>query len=566
MLTKPGTIFTILLCLFFNFLSAQSGNIGQYNKAVTEMVNADKLYQDTKNAKDVPTVKKYAEAYKKAGDDFATAKASLPGLDIKTTYYASYCYYSASQGYYLISDLSNGNDLIFSALQQWPQFKDVPYKKLVGETKIKDGGQTYSIQAAVKEDDLYKIYYSIQENAARLFYEKKSYEDAIQHADTVLHQNYRFPLISVQVADYAAKSAHLLQKDEKSTEYTITGLQKAGEFQAVNDKEKVEYRAIVNSLINNLETFGGYDAVFAANAAIALSKVSKYDINIWDKAKRIGYGAYDKGQNSKQLLFALADIERGEAEDKEVKKWVDILETRRSEFDKADFNHLAIEYNYLKDGKDAARSIRHGKHYESRKSTFVAVATNPFNYFIWHQYPFSLDLVRPNTAHEIRVCIDNNTPYVIIHQAIDTSKQLLYLHYTGYEISYTLKHRFPSLSGKKWLCPYAGVQFRYTYRKFDPDSVEISDTNSKPHNVWVNSTSQEFTFNLQFGEQIRYKRFFADFFTGVGVGYRTMVATPNIFVSPANDPTNIDDERYGISRWNSVYLPLRLGFRIGIVL
>ncbi len=568
MIKRPRTILISFLCFYFNYAHSQTGNIGIYNNAVMEMVQADKLYQDTKNAIDAPTIKKTASAYKKAGDDFVQARTALPGLDIKAAYYAAYCYYYS---FIAMGNDNSGNELVLSALQQWPQLNHIPYKKLVGETKVKDGGQAYSIKAAVKEDDWYKLYYSLQENATRIFYESKSYQDAIYHADTVIHQNYKFPLLSGQAADYAAKSYHALQMDGKSTEYTITGLQRIGEFQAVNDKEKEAYKTIVNSLIKNLETFGDIDPVFAANAAIAMAKVSKYGINVWDKAKKYGYNAYSKGQDSKELLFALADIERGEAEDNEVKKWIGLLQERRSDFNREDYNHLALEYNYLHDGKDAGRSIRRGKKYENRQNTAVAITTNPFNYFIWHDYPFSLDLIRPHTAHELRISFDNNTPYAVVNPTLDTGSRVKSVNYTGYEISYTIKHRFPSLSGKKWLCPYTGLQFRYTYRKFNPTPGQYySDTStaaiSPIYHDTINATSQQFDVNIQFGEQIHYKRFFADLFTGIGVGYRTLVS--NIPSNPSNPITyqGTPGVVFNPARWNTVYIPLRLGFRVGIIL
>jgi len=571
MIKHPGTILISFLCLYFNFTNAQTGNINLYNNAVAEMVQADKLYQNTKNAIDAPTIKKTADAYKKAGDDFVKARAALPGLDIKTAYYSAYCYFSAAQSDYTMSSADAGNELVLSALQQWPQLNNIPYKKLVGETKVKDGGQAYSIQAAVKEDDWYRLFYSLQENATRIFYENKSYADAIYHADTVIHQNYKFPLLSAQAADYAAKSCHALQKDGKSTEYTITGLQRAGEFQAINDKEKEAYKTVVNSLIKNLESYGDIDPVFAANAAMAMSKVSKYGINVWDKAKKYGYNAYNKGQDSKELLFALADIERGEAEDKEVKRWIDLLQERQSEFNRADYNHLALEYNYLHDGKDAGRSLRRGRHYENKQNTSVAITTNPFNYFIWHDYPFSLDLIRPHTAHELRISFDNNTPYAVVNPTLDTGSRVKSVNYTGYEISYTIKHRFTSLSGKKWLCPYTGLQFRYTYRKFNQTPAQYySDTStakiSPIHRDTIKATSQQFDINIQFGEQVHYKRFFADFFAGIGVGYRTLVSN---IPSVASDPITLEGTPgvvFNPSRWNTVYIPLRLGFRVGIIL
>jgi len=112
---------------------------------------------------------------------------------------------------------------------------------------------------------------------------------------------------------------------------------------------------------------------------------------------------------------------------------------------------------------------------------------------------------------------------------------------------------------------YIGAEFRYTMRNYTDLLTYYNKSDSAEHvnNVNLKPQASVYDATLLFGEIIRGKKLFFEIFGGLGVGYKTIT-----YSNPGFNP-NIDavaNAPFKATVWDKIYLPVRFGIKVGLVM
>jgi hypothetical protein len=171
------------------------------------------------------------------------------------------------------------------------------------------------------------------------------------------------------------------------------------------------------------------------------------------------------------------------------------------------------------------------------------------------------DLLTQGLHHELRLALSDHTKKLLWHTSEDPSFSLPEWQWSGYQISYGLKKEVKRyFISNKWH-PYRSLQVRYTKRNWVPQSTDIYVKN-EDKTIHENVPAQSHVFDVcaVFGRQWRKGAWFFDGYYGAGLGYKTL------YTGWDKDKYDLLDTRFQDKRWNRVYVPVRLGFRVGVVL
>lgn len=135
----------------------------------------------------------------------------------------------------------------------------------------------------------------------------------------------------------------------------------------------------------------------------------------------------------------------------------------------------------------------------------------------------------------------------------------------GYALTGILGREFQQGNKKKgrskFFAPTLGIDFRYSNWNFDPMTSNIVDENDAvlQSNVTVNATTNRYEACFRGGimAMTRYVTF--EYYFGLGVGYRALKTQEGFNV----EDSRFSDPRLDANRWNKVYMPIRLGLKVG---
>jgi len=136
----------------------------------------------------------------------------------------------------------------------------------------------------------------------------------------------------------------------------------------------------------------------------------------------------------------------------------------------------------------------------------------------------------------------------------------------GYGLSVILGNDFKQGNRKKgrsaFYCPAIGLDFRYANWNFDPIRTNVlnDDGGTTESNVLINAKTNryEICYRTSFVTVTRYVTI--DYYLGLGIGYRTLTTEQGRNV----EKEHFDDPRLHADRWNKLYMPLRMGLKIGL--
>lgn len=390
-------------------------------------------------------------------------------------------------------------------------------------------------------------------------------------------------------------------KEEDVIEHYVKSLEV---WEPVPDEDKERNKSPLDYTAKTLGSYTTNDNNLKLRTAKALYNVEKYEeADKW-------YSSYAKSASSPTLSagWDYSESAMKEPDKTDARNAVNIIEQHTSGFLIPDWERLAKVYDFIgdtnrkseimkeieknKQRKEQERKEQEKRDEEARKHRekeerkansrgqfSVAVATNPLMY-IWNDYPVSLDIRIGRVSNEFRVNIAGTRPgkgddfHFGQWNAKGVTDDLRY-HFKGYEFSYALKilskKGFSTTRSKRkqFVGGYFGFQPRYSTYDFEPEEISYmnSTTNlTEPHTISATANRYDFCLVGGFlGDNIG-GFFHVDYYFGIGVGYRSLsISSDKTGFDPANyiyDDTT--DRRYDPDRWNKIYVPVRLGLRIGI--
>lgn len=136
----------------------------------------------------------------------------------------------------------------------------------------------------------------------------------------------------------------------------------------------------------------------------------------------------------------------------------------------------------------------------------------------------------------------------------------------GYSINYIIGKDF--IQGNKkigrsaFFAPAIGLDFRYANWNLDPLNTNVLDNNGNvtESNVRIDATTNryEVCYRISMITMTRYATI--DYYFGLGVGYRSLKTAQGRNV----EAENFQDARLDKDRWNKIYMPIRMGLKIGL--
>jgi hypothetical protein len=515
--------------------------------------------------------------YTSAADKFLEAKKLGASIAPRATVLTAQSLYIAGGDQNALGQKKEALATFKRAIAAWPKLTDVSEASYTKELSTFDNGQNWAYAPFGSKEQWEESHYSIYSAAARLSaFELKNNDEATTYAMHVL-DNSRLAYRSIAEASLAM--AHLNSSDAcKASEYALKGLQAGANYKPANETQKKNFVLDARSLADYIKISGNCmskeeKAKRYEQAAIVINRYHLIG-DMSERAYNYGVEAYDGGQSSTDLLFALTETayyinrEAKESLATDVKpdanKWVNLLAAKQSELSSLDIDRLGSLYELL--GMPEKKKALEGDKGRTEKweNTHFAFSTNPYNIIQLGQVLIAFDYMRPKASHELRFVHYQNTPNFFQGDLKEIGDKLVEkLYYSGNSISYTLK--FTNQSERlKWFYLYNGPQVRYEQRDYKPEQLPILDkelTNAPKDTITVTGKSQRLDLTYMFGSQARLKRFLVDYYLGVGIGYKTMV-------HPEIDESRYEvfDARYRPAKWNKAYIPIRAGIRIGFIL
>jgi hypothetical protein len=374
-------------------------------------------------------------------------------------------------------------------------------------------------------------------------------------------------------------------------------------WQLMKSEDKDRNKGPFDYIIEGLNSFNTKDNSLRLRAANALYAVEKYaDANKW-------FNSYSQSTTAPlEVGWNYSESAMKEPDKIDARNAAVILEKYSSGFSEYDWERLQKVYEFIGDNNKAQeirnkiaearrraeeeRRLQAQRDEEERKrreraerkanargNFSVAVATNPIMY-IWADYPVSLDIRIGRISNEFRVNITDTRPgkgdnYHFGQWRADGISNDLRYHYSGYELSYTLKilgrNGFSSTKSKRkqYVGGYVGFQPRYAMYDFNPEFISFTDaTTAITESHLITASAQRYEFSLMggfLGDNLG-SFFHIDYYIGVGIGYRNLDISSDKADFDINkyrfDQTT--DQRYEPKRWDKLYVPIRLGLRFGI--
>jgi len=135
----------------------------------------------------------------------------------------------------------------------------------------------------------------------------------------------------------------------------------------------------------------------------------------------------------------------------------------------------------------------------------------------------------------------------------------------GYAFGYLFKEGFQQGNRKggrsKFFAPMLGFDLRYANWNFSPITSNVlnDDGQVTESAVVINAKTNRYELCYRVG-MVGMTRFFTfEYYMGFGIGYRTLTTAQGRNV----EEETFEDPRLAAKRWNKIYMPLRLGIKIG---
>lgn len=140
--------------------------------------------------------------------------------------------------------------------------------------------------------------------------------------------------------------------------------------------------------------------------------------------------------------------------------------------------------------------------------------------------------------------------------------------FTGWDVGYTFQYivgndfKQGNRKGRSvFFAPALGFDLRYVNWNLAPIVSSVSDENGNvtESSVLINAKTNRYELCYRVGFITMTKFVTVDYYMGLGIGYRTLATAQGRSV----EDEHFDDPRLAANRWNKLYMPLRLGVKIG---
>jgi|GEM_PF-2924338 len=339
---------------------------------------------------------------------------------------------------------------------------------------------------------------------------------------------------------------------------------------------KEKYHKIFDSICLYVVKPGGYDAT-GEQTKKAIADFQKAEM--LNEALILTRVIADKPSPTNDFLWTYAELAYKTAVKGEATPYVDakaelrnalsLLEKNSTYFYSSDWEKMKTYYAYLGDTESVARieKLQKAKLKKEKKASFksnigIGIATNPVYIAMTgtRQVPIALDIHLKKVIHTFRynmmTDVEDQMHFGNLKgsqvNADGNSATKEPNTYSGYEFSYTLK-----LRPKKQV--YFGPEFRYANYDFAPISTTVkNNTTNTISTESVGPKVNRYDLTINWGVRGGKKIFYYDAYYGLGIGYKTY----DFGKYNLKDYT-FNDYRYSPKNLKSLYVPFRMGFRVG---
>jgi len=513
---------------------------------------------------------KIIDLYTGAATNYLNAEKAMGGLKYIAYYNASVSLYKAAVQCEAGAEDQKAYDLMKQVLDLWPTLSSLPASKVCKEKSISRKGFVYIFPAADTIPGWSYNYYMSRYLLSVLSNKENKPDDALKFAEEVADNFKANPEITRKMAYFAAM---VFRKQGN-----ICG---AGKYASINI-ENISPAPLSedepNMKTKNKELMDMSACMIAADSqkciknklvegavAILASLKEPWKINphpVYD----MGDLLFLNGVHSFKLIFSEYKLAMFQGDSNMAHVWDSRLMENKRHFSSADWRTLADFYDsYLTKTHLRDDAIKSAQKKELQEATHVLIGIEP-SVIPLGQYAAGIQVVGKYVSHELRVgyIADGIKPF--LKDGTDTDHVALYMltHYNGIQLSYSFK----ILSKGEYdphATTYIGAEFRYTMRNYTDLLTYYNKNDSTEHvnNVNLKPQASVYDATLLFGEIIRGKKLFFELFGGVGVGYKSIT-----YSNPGFNPNTdaVANAPFKSNLWDKIYVPVRLGVKIGLVL
>jgi hypothetical protein len=501
--------------------------------------------------------------YMDAANNYALARKELSSLKYYADYNAYMCYLHAAHLYDLIDDTTHAHEAINGALGIWYRLSAIDPKDIQKTKTVKEHHEKYDITPPAEAMNAYTNYYAGRLMAERIAFRTHHYTEMKKYGQDIIENGSNVEQQSWEANYYIAQSYANDGKICEAAKYASAGIIAADKAKPMGTTLEARRQISEMDTLGNiiLRADSSMHCVKRENmedVAIAMSKLN----NAWKGRKytefRIGDRAYVKGRHTFDLMFTMMEhayrLKRKDLQE----KWNARIVDNKKKISSLDYAQLVDFYGMANLPDMQTQAQKDEKKAYHRENTHLLIGTDPIN-FLNHQYSVGVQFMLPHVTQEVRFNYMNNSQKVELQDQLklDTAN-LLYYHYSGYQLEYGLKITSRNEEQKSFF--YFGPEFRYTHRNFS-DSVNLTEQAHPDHRHGHNLHPESDTYDAVFviGKLIRGKIFFLDMYAGAGIGFKKLTMDGYDKTVYSNTDALFED-----SRWNKTYVPFRLGIRVGV--
>jgi len=560
-------IFTFL-ALFLCFATTHYGQtvVNYYNKGKFLSDQAfSKLPQlKTLGKAEVP---KIIELFKSAADNYQQAESAMPGTRYLARYNAAVNLYQAAILYHESGDDANAYAVLKQSIDLWPNIDDIPLKTVAKEKSIYHDGFIYTFPAACDTATRIKNYYLIRYEMTKVAATQGKKEEAIAYGKEIADHVTDMPDLIWESACLIAEQENKDNLTCDAGHYALISLENAAKIQPKGDEARIAAQnKEIDEMVNYItlaDSQGCLKTSMLERAVVAVASMQ----GSWTMHPKFAYNkgekVYNDGSKSFNLCYNEYRLARTHNDPDISEKWRLRLVENGKHFTSEEWKTLADYYYTLSYNEARTDALDQSKKAERKEHTAFMIAVEPTCAPILGQYAATIGFFGLKVMHELRFGYIASGLKPFLKSESDTEKVPLYLltHYHGYQASYTFK--VLSNGDKKNTWNYLGAEFRYTDRDYT-DSITYADKKNPTERktALINPHADVFDACLLFGRIHRYKLLYTEIFGGVGVGYK-MLSFNSSYDATANV---IGNAPFKPDIWNKLYIPIRIGFRLGVAL
>jgi len=519
---------------------------------------------------DKATNDKIIDLYKHSAESYLNAEKAMGGLKYLAGYSASLCLYKAAVQCEAGSEDSKAYDLMKQVLDLWPTLTSLPAPRVCKEKSISRSGYVNIFPAADSIPGWSYNYYMSRYLLSVLSNKQNKPEDALKFAEEVADNFKSDPATTGKMAFFAASIFRKQGNICEAGKYASINIENISVLPLKEDEPDMK--------IKNKQLMEMTACMFAADSqkcikpklaegavAILASLQEPWKINphpVYDMGELL----FVNGMHSFKLIFSEYKLAMSQGDSNMAHVWDSRLTENRRHFSSTDWRTLSAFYdNYLTKTHLRDDAIKSAQKKELQEATHVLIGIEP-TVIPLGQYAAGIQVMGKYVSHELRIGYVANGVKPFLKDATDTESVPLYMltHYNGFQVSYSFKILTKGEYNPQ-AYTYIGAEFRYTLRNYTDllTYYNKNDTAEHVNNVNLKPQASVYDATLLFGEIIKGKKLFFELFGGLGVGYKTIT-----YSNPGFNPNTdaVANAAFKPTVWDKIYVPIRFGVKIGLVL